>query len=98
MSLVGPRLPSAASAEHRSYLGISCRHRRSCTTVEDDLEPTLEGVCYCVPSLLFRKSANAALKAAGLSRIMPCAALGITIGSGTSLHLRMAADMAGKIF
>src|SRR6266478_7532245 len=32
--------PSAASGGHGSYLGISCHHRRSCTTVEDNPEPT----------------------------------------------------------
>src|SRR6267154_3627311 len=34
--VLGPTLPSAASAGHGSYLGISCRDQRSCTTVEDD--------------------------------------------------------------
>src|SRR5262249_21924652 len=35
-SLLGPTLPSTAFCRHGSYLGISCRPRRSCTTVEDD--------------------------------------------------------------
>src|SRR5712671_390181 len=35
-SLDDPRPPSSASAWNGSYLGISCRQRRSCTTVEDD--------------------------------------------------------------
>jgi hypothetical protein len=35
MSLPGPTLPSPASVGHGSYLGISCRQRRSRTTVED---------------------------------------------------------------
>src|SRR6266849_2139730 len=32
----GPTLPSAASAGHGSYLGISCRHWGRRTTAEDD--------------------------------------------------------------
>jgi hypothetical protein len=32
----GPTLPSAASAGHGSYLGISCRQRRCGTTGEND--------------------------------------------------------------
>src|SRR5260370_502132 len=32
----GPTLPSAASAEHGSYLGISCRHWGRRATAEDD--------------------------------------------------------------
>jgi hypothetical protein len=40
MAAPGPTLPSAASAGHGSYQGISCRQRRSWTTVEDDPERT----------------------------------------------------------
>jgi len=36
MSGIGPSLPSPAFAGHGSYQGISCRQRRSCTTVGDD--------------------------------------------------------------
>jgi hypothetical protein len=35
-----PTLPSAAPAEHGSYLGISCRQLRWCITAEDDPSPT----------------------------------------------------------
>src|SRR5262245_4169788 len=45
-----------------------------------------------------RKSRSAALKKAGLSTNMLCAAFGTTIGSATGLHLRIAADIAGKFF
>ena len=40
MTAIGPTLPSAASAGHGSYQGISCRQRRSYTTVEDDPDRT----------------------------------------------------------
>src|SRR5258708_38116103 len=40
MSVAGPTLPSAASAGHGSYLGISCRHCRQRTTAEDDPYPS----------------------------------------------------------
>src|SRR6266446_9314424 len=40
MSPYGPTLPSAASAGHGSYLGISCRHWGQHTTAEDDPKAT----------------------------------------------------------
>jgi hypothetical protein len=38
MTGFGPTLPSAAPAEHGSYLGISCRQVGRRTTAEDDPE------------------------------------------------------------
>ncbi len=44
-SACGPRPPSSASAWNGSYLRISCRQRRLCTTAEDDPKRSSDWAC-----------------------------------------------------
>jgi hypothetical protein len=46
-SVCGPTLPSAASAGHGGYLGVSCRQRRWSTTAEDDPELPSTAPAFC---------------------------------------------------
>src|SRR6266699_7226735 len=47
MSGPDPRLPSAASAGHGSYLGISCRHWGCRATAEDDPGADIDSLPDC---------------------------------------------------
>jgi hypothetical protein len=52
-----PTLPSAASAGHGSYLGISCRHWGRRATAEDDPKPNIRGAAIRSPTAMTSSTA-----------------------------------------